>query len=75
MFRNEIPPIEDAIDVVTRKKDRKLLEWFGYIYETYRDIKWLIFHIRENQMYLKPYEVILIYSLYLIGWFTILKVI
>lgn len=73
-FREEIPPITGAVDIISRRSDERLLRWFVYIYETYLDIKWLVYRLYLEKNKFKYYERILISTLFLIGWIYILYV-
>lgn len=71
-FRSEIPDIEGAIDIRLRKQDKPLLEWFGYIYSTYADIKWLVYRLNQEKTKTKIFEIFFVTTLYLLGWLYIL---
>lgn len=71
-FRDEIPPIEDATDIVTNKNNKALLQWFIKMFQLYRDIKGLTFTFYQIKALYASYETIFISSLYLFGWLCIL---
>lgn len=72
-FRNEVPEICGAIDIVARKYDQKLLDWFVDNYNIYVDIKWLIYRLRKEQNKFRYYERLVISIFYLLGWLYIYK--
>lgn len=71
-FQKEVPCIEGAVDFIGAKYDRHLLEWFAYIYDTYADIKWLVYRLDLEKKKFKDYENIFISITYLFGWMVIL---
>lgn len=71
-FRAEIPDIPNAMDIVKRKSDAKLLKWFLSMYDTYETIKDLTYSLTRAKQFIRTYETIVICSLYLIGWVYIL---
>lgn len=75
MFHDKIPNIEGAVDIISRKSDKKLLEWFVYIYDTYRDIKWFVHNLDLEKQYFKDYEVLFLSLIYILGWLNILYII
>lgn len=74
VFQKEIPPIEGAVDIVSRKYDQKLLEWFFEAYQIYLDIKWLVYRLDLEKRKYKDWERLFSCLLYLIGWSYILIV-
>ena len=71
-FRTEVPNIPNAVDIVKRKYDTRLLKWFIELYDHYDIIKILMYHLAEVRKVIRIYETILICTLYLIGWLYIL---
>jgi hypothetical protein len=74
-FKDKIPPIEDAKDIVTHKNNKALLDWFVDNFELYCNIKNFCTRIQKAEDLYKPYENIYIYTCYLIGWVYILIII
>lgn len=71
-FKDKIPDIEDATDIISRRCDQALLDWFVYNYDVYVDIKWLVYRLDLKKKKLRFYETLFISTLYLIGWSYIL---
>lgn len=71
---DEIPPIEDAQDIVTRKNDIDLLNWLSENYNLYSQIKSLMQLLTIRESVIKPYENLYVYSCYALGWGYILYI-
>lgn len=71
-FKDKIPDIEDAKDIITHQGNKELLEWFLFNFERYSDIVDFLDEIKKEEEFYKPYENIFVYGCYLIGWLYIL---
>lgn len=67
-FADNVPPIEDAVDIVTQKDNEELLSWFVKYYDIYNNIKSFILNIKRIETTYRPYEGIYVYGCYVIAW-------
>lgn len=71
-FRDIIPDMEDAKDIITHRGNKELLEWFMFNFERYGEIANFMEDVKKKEDFYKPYENIFVYSCYLLSWLYIL---